>query len=179
MNTTLNKIRKHEPCTSGWKKLLIALGKHQADDEPLALITILDLNGLDDALWCLRAVDGHEKEKLLYAVWCARQVQYLMDDKRSLDALDIAERFANGEATEKELDAAWAAAWAAALNARGAAWNPDGDVQAAMSAAVMAAAGHAWEAALKARDAPWDAGRAAVQAQEDKFRKTFGHKEQA
>ena len=96
MKTTLNKIRKHEPCTSGWEKLLTYLGKTKADDEPLEITTILDSNGLDDATWCLRAVEGHDREIRLYAVWCARQVQHLMTDKRSLDALDVAERYANG-----------------------------------------------------------------------------------
>ena len=112
--TTLNKIRSHGPCPDGWTKLLRHLGKTQADDEPLALATILDSNGLDDALWCLRAVDGHQREIRLYAVWCARQVQHLLTDPRSLNALDVAERHANGEATDDELDAAWGAAWDAA-----------------------------------------------------------------
>lgn len=49
MNTTLNKIRAHSPCVLGWSKLLDNLGKTQADDEPLAITTILDSNGLDDA----------------------------------------------------------------------------------------------------------------------------------
>ena len=136
MKTTLNKIRAHSPCHSGWEKLLRNLGKTKADDEPLALTTILESNGFDDALWCLRAVDGHEREMRLFAVECARGVQHLMTDKRSLDALDVAERFANGLATQAELaaaraaawdaagDAAWAAAWAAA---RAAAWDAAGD----------------------------------------------------
>ena len=89
--TTLNAIRKHEPCTDGWKKLLVHLGKTEADDEPLDLITVLDSNGLDDALWCLRAVDGCGREIRLFAVWCARQVEHLMTDQRSRDALDVAE----------------------------------------------------------------------------------------
>jgi hypothetical protein len=117
--TTLNRIRKHGPCADGWVKLLRHLGKTQVDDEPLPLVTILDSNGLDDALWCLRACDGIDREARLYAVWCARQVQHLMTDPRSLTVLDVAERHANGEATDKELDAAWDAAWAAA---RDAAW---------------------------------------------------------
>jgi hypothetical protein len=49
-NTTLNAIREHSPCADGWAKLLRHLGKTQADDEPLALTTILDSNGPDDAL---------------------------------------------------------------------------------------------------------------------------------
>ena len=113
MKTTLNKIRSHAPCTDGWQKLLTHLGKTKADDEPLSLLTILDSNGIDDALWCLRAVEGHDREIRLFAVWCARQAQHLLTDQRSLDALDVAERYANGEATEDELVAARDDAWAA------------------------------------------------------------------
>ena len=118
MKTTLNAIRKHGPCADGWTKLLRHLGKTEADDEPLSIVTVLDSNGLDDALWCLRAVTGHDREIRLYAVWCAGQVQNLMTDPRSLRALDVAEAHAHGLATNEELDAAWAAAEAAARDAR-------------------------------------------------------------
>ena len=177
MKTTLNKIRKHKPCSSGWGKLLKNLGKTKADDEPLALTTILESNGLDDALWCLRAVDGHEREMRLFAVECARSVQHLMTDKRSFDALDVAERYANKLATQTELDAAraaalaagaavWAAAWAAALAARdaagaaarAAAWAV---ALAAGDAAGAAALAAAWAAGAAARDAAGDAAGAA------------------
>ena len=123
LKTTLNQIREHSPCAEGWEKLLRTLGKTKADDEPLSIITVLDSNGLDDALWCLRAVKGYDREIRLYAVWCARQVEHLMEDQRSKDALNVAERHANGEATDAELAAAWAAAgaaaWAAARAAAG------------------------------------------------------------
>ena len=127
MHTTLNKIRAHGPCRSGWEKLLRNLGKKQADDEPLSITTILESNGIDDALWCLCAVDGHRREMRLFAVDCARSVQHLMTDPRSVAALDVAERHADGHATDDELDAAWdaarAAAWdAARAAARAAAW---------------------------------------------------------
>jgi hypothetical protein len=56
MKTNLNKIREHGPCASGWSKLLTHMGKTKADDEPLSIATIVESNGLDDALWCLRAV---------------------------------------------------------------------------------------------------------------------------
>lgn len=78
MLTTLNKIRAKRPCSDGWEKLLRHLGKTQADDEPLNIETLLHSNGIADALWCLRAVDGHDREIRLYAVWCARQVQHLL-----------------------------------------------------------------------------------------------------
>ena len=123
MKTTLNKIRAQQPCECGWKKLLAHLGKTKADDEPLSIVEVLNSNGLDDAIWCLRAVDGQEQKIRLYAVWCARQVHHLTINSRSRAALDVAERFANGNATDRELfaaadaaarAAAWAAAWAAA-----------------------------------------------------------------
>jgi len=160
MNTTLNKIRAHEPCSVGWEKLLKHLGKRKADDEPLNIKTILESNGVDDAIWCLQAVEGKDKEIRLFAVWCARQVQHLMTDKRSLDALDVAERFANGLASEEELrvarDAAGDAAWAAAA----------GD------AARAAAAGDAAYAAYAAGDAAyaaWATRDAAKEAQAKKL----------
>lgn len=147
MQTTLNAIRAHSPCSEGWRKLLAHLGKTQADDEPLAITTILDSNGLDDALWCLRAVTGHDREIRLYAVWCARQVQHLMTDPRSIAALDVAERFSNGDATQAELAAARAAAGDAARDAAGA-----------------AAGAVARDAGAVARDAAWDAAWAAAGA---------------
>ena len=160
--TTLNKIRARSPCSDGWAKLLRHLGKKQADDEPLALGTILDSNGLQDALWCLRTVDGHQREIRLYAVWCARRVQHLMSDPRSIAALDVAERHAYGQATDDELAAARAAARAAASDAA---------EDAAEDAAWDAARDAAWDAA---RDAAWDAARdAARAAQEAEFRRVF------
>lgn len=73
MTTTLNKIREHNPCKEGWEKLLSALGKTKADDEELSLLTILDSNGFDDAVWCFRAVDGYDFEIRAFARFCAMQ----------------------------------------------------------------------------------------------------------
>ena len=172
--TTLNKIREHSPCADGWSKLLRHLGKTQADDEPLSLVTILDSNGLDDTLWCLRSCDGIDREARLYAVWCARQVQHLMTDPRSLAALDVAERHANGEATDKELDAAWDVAGGAAWDA---AWDvARGAASAAASAAAWDVASAAASAAARgaARGAAWDAAwDVARGAQADEFRRRF------
>ena len=123
ITTTLNRIRAHSPCAEGWTKLLKHLGKTQADDEPLPYSVIVESNGIDDALWCCRAEPQHQREWRLFAVWCARQVQHLMGDTRSVAVLDVAERHANGEATDEELDTArdavagavaWDAAWDAA-----------------------------------------------------------------
>jgi hypothetical protein len=165
VKTTLNAIREHSPCADGWSKLLRHLNKTQADDEPLPLRVILDSNGLDDALWCLRAVPNCDREARLFAVWCARQVQHVMTDPRSIAALDVAERHANGDATDAELAAARDAAWDAADAARAAAD--------AARAAAWAAADAAWAAADAARAAA-DAARA---AQRERFIEVFCNEE--
>lgn len=54
-----------------------------------------------------------EKTLRLFGVWCARQVQNLITDERSLKAIDVAERYAKGEATKEDLLAAERAASAA------------------------------------------------------------------
>ena len=159
MQTTLNKIKAKKPCLSGWKKLLKHLGKTGADAEPLKILTILESNGLDDALWALQAVDGHEKEKRIFAVECARQVQYLMTDPRSLAALGVAERFACGKATLEELAVANDAAYnatIAAYNATIAAYN-----------ATIEANDADYNATIEANDADYDAARAVYDADYD------------
>ena len=162
--TTLNRIRACSPCEPGWKKLLNNLGKTQADDELLPMATILASNGLDDTLWCLRSCPEFDRLHRHFAVWCARQVQHLMTDKRSIAALDVAERHADGLVTDDALAAARAAAWAAARAAareaaREAAWAA---AMAAWAAAREAAREAAWAAASEAaRAAAWAAAMAA------------------
>ena len=166
MKTTLNQIRDKNPCADGWKKLLAHLGKTKADNEALSIITILESNGLDDALWCLKAVTDYDREMRLYAVWCARQVQHLLTDRRSIDALDVAERLARGLATDSELNAARAAASAAARAAASATWDATWDAASAVASAVASAAARnaTWDAARAAARATWDAARDAARA---------------
>jgi len=176
---SLNQIRKHSPCEDGWKKLLTSKGGTSADMEQFFPLTdVLDSNGLDDALWCLRCLPEHDRLWRKYAVWCARQVQYLMTDERSLNALDVAWRHSEGLATDEDLsaartaarDAAWtadaaaAAAWTAAAArtanaARSAAWTAAWPVLArtAARAAAWAAAGDSDAAKDAAKDAARDA----------------------
>lgn len=154
---TMADIYAQRPCTDGWQKLRKFTGL-SADDAttPVTLLTILESNGLDDALWCLRAVKGRDREIRLYAVWCARQVQHLMIDPRSVAALDVAERYAHGKATAGELAAARAVAGAAARAAAGdAAWDAARD--ASWASARAAAWATAWDASW---DASWDAQEA-------------------
>jgi hypothetical protein len=152
MQTTLNKIESHTPCSTGWEKLLTFLNKTKADDEALQLSTILESNGIQDAIWALRAVEGHEKEARLMMCDIADTARHLMTDERSTNAIDVARKYANGEASKEELReasraavAAWAAAYTAAYTAA---------TIAAYAAAYTAAAVAAQEV-VAARAAAW------------------------
>ena len=115
-----------------------------------------------DIVWLLcNKLYMTDKDMRLFAVWCAREALKLVDnpDPRSVEACDVAERFANGEATEEEL----AAAWAAACNAARAAAAADADAAwAARAADAWAADAAAW--AADAADAAGVAARAAADA---------------
>lgn len=173
---TLAALREAGACYGGYNKLVRSIqGKafsvkdadreayiHLRHDAEIPLLDILKSNGLDDALWVLRCILDADRDLRLFAVWCARQVEHLMEDQRSKDALNVAERFANGEATDKERDAARAAAWGAT---RGAAW---GATRAAARDATLAARDATWGAARDAaRGAVWAARAAAGDAAGD------------
>jgi hypothetical protein len=107
-----------------------------------------------------------DRELRLLAVWAARQVQHLMTDARSISALDVAERHANGQATDEELAAARDGARAAARDgARAAARAAARDAAraAARDGARASARDAVWASARDAAwDAAWDAARAAA-----------------
>ena len=161
ITTTLNRIREHSPCEAVWVKLLAGLGKTSADDEPLSFAKILKINGLYDALWCCCAEPQYAKEWRLLAVAYARRVQHLNTDPEVKHAIDVAEQYANGEATDKELNAARAAAWAAARAAGAAAWDAGAAAARAAGAAAWDAGAAQWAAAWDAIAAQWAAGGAA------------------
>lgn len=169
---TIEDIRSWEPCYDP--------NKYLPEEWCGTALDILDDKRipLEDRLWVILRTDlVSERLMRLFAVWCARQVQHLMTDARSIAALDVAERFANGQASREELDAARAAAWAAAAAAReAAAWDA---ARAAADAAGVAAGAAAWAAAFRAAgaaafraavDAAWAAVDAAWAAQEKKLR---------
>ena len=180
--TTLAAIRAASPCESGWKKLLAALGKTKADNEPLDLLTVLNSNGLDDALWVMSFAMPDDRLVRHFQAWCAEQVLHIFeavrpDDRRVRDQIEMLRR---DDATKAERDAAEAAAWAAARDAaRDAAWASadaaaEAAARAAARAAAWAAARVAAEAAARAsaRDAARDAAEASARdAQESRLRK--------
>lgn len=156
---TLNKIRKHSPCTDGWKKLLKS--KEGVDyNKSFPLTDVIDNNDLEDTLWCLRCLPEHDSLWRKYAVWCARQVEHLLVDQRSKEALNVAWRHSNGDVSDEELDAARDAAWVAVEAAVG-----DAAEDAAWAAARVATGAAAGVAAWAATGvAAWAAARAATGA---------------
>ena len=125
------------------------------------------------ALWIISR-DGvlSKMERVELSVRFAERVKHLMKDQRSIDALEVAKRYAEGNATDEELEqaaddathAAYAAAAAvAAVAVAAVAVAADDDADAAADAvAVAAAAGAAAVAAdAAAAVAAYDAERAA------------------
>ena len=104
--TTLNKLKLHHPCSTSKEKLLSHLGKTVGDDDPLSMELILDVLEIQDAIWCTRAFPEHRKTWAFFVIKCVKDISHLITDPRSIKALDIAEQFLNGEATQKQLDAA-------------------------------------------------------------------------
>ena len=133
MPLTLNLIRTKSPCQDGWTKLLAHLGKTSADDEPLDLLTVLDSNGLDDALWVLDMTKCDQRLSRHFSAWCAEQVLPIFERERPNDprprnaisvvrddgATDQERVAARAAARDAAGAAAWAAAWAAAGDAAG------------------------------------------------------------
>lgn len=84
-------------------------------------LIMIDLwNGLKPAEFLPFAIGTDvltDRELRLFAVFCARQVEHLVIDQRSREAINVAERLADGKATETERIAAFESAWHAATAA--------------------------------------------------------------
>jgi hypothetical protein len=157
---TLQSIRDEGPCQSGWEKLRKSIGARKPLSTVVTLEQILESNGVRDAQWALRCIEGHAREIRLYAAQCACRVRRLMPDPRSIYALECSVLYAEGMEDDAARDAAWDAAWDAA---GAAAWDAAG--AAAWAAAGAAAWAAAWAAARDAAwDAAWDAAGAAAWA---------------
>ena len=108
MDTTLNDIKKHKPCRHELKTLQASLDSYP-HDQRIRLDHIIKSNGVEFAIWCLRAVEGFAKEKRLLAVAFARQLDLTYahpaarHDHQAKNWVDVSERFAKGLASAEEL----------------------------------------------------------------------------
>ena len=153
LHTTFAKAKEAKACFKSYRKFAKFKGgiRKWGKDTPFGLDEVLDVCGLEDALWCLRIViEPADKEIRLLACDYAEHVLPIFEikypkDKRPRQAIETSRRFAVGEATQEELNTARVMAWAAGIMA----WTAG------------AAAGDAAEAAGDAGDATRAAGNAA------------------
>ena len=146
MKTLKKFLKNHNACEAGFE---FAKG--------LTLEQFLNTCDRGDwILWIFKRTNPSDKRtRVLVAAHCANTVRHLMTDKRSIDAVDMAIKYGNNEATDNELAAAEAAAWAAT-------WaNSAADAAAEAAAEAAAAAARANTSAYAASGAAGAAARAA------------------
>ena len=140
MKITLELINSFTPCYNpediGFTKDL--------ELTPLEFIEQFEekVESKDDIFWLLcRNEFMSDKDLRLFAVWCAREALKLIEnpDKRSIEACNVAEKYANGEATVEQLAVAMAAAMAARADVRAPARAAAGAVAMAVAMAARAA----------------------------------------
>ena len=177
--TTLRKLRNNDACKDRYNVLKSkTIAKF---DDPISLKTILETNGLTDAIWALRACDDVDRDARLFACDCAMHVlkifeKHHFEDRRPHKSILAARRYAKNptEGNKKKMTAARDAAWAA----RNAAWDAAWDAASAACEACEASAACAASAASEASaaSAAWAASAASVKEgkyQEKLFVKYF------
>ena len=119
----LERIKEFKPCNEAveW------LGEERTIEQ-----MVNECDRGDWLLWLAKKADLDLRKLTLAKALCVRQIEHLLTDERSINALNVAERFGRGEAERYELDdaaddaaaydaaddaAAYAAAYAAASSA--------------------------------------------------------------
>ena len=143
--TTIEKFcDQHDACREG-RNWALAQGVTMAE------LWKLDMRP-DWRIWIATRPDVLDDRTLrLFSIYCARSVQHLMKDQRSINSIDVAERYAHGHATDAELAAAMDAATGAAMDA-------------VMDAVMVATRAARYAARVAAMDAVMDAAMAALDA---------------
>ena len=180
LHTTFRLARKAKACKPQYQKFAASVGGVETYglDTPIPLSQVLEVNGLQDALWCLRAVLPEEeaaRDRLarLFSCVSAEHVAPLWVapagiDWLPADTISVSRRYALGQATKAELEAARVSALVA-WDAKGATRGTRGVAMAsawtAMERAIDAAhfaAEEAWRATfVTAAETGWEIGGAA------------------
>ena len=119
LQVTLNTLKKHDACQDGYVRLSKSLGGDEIYglDTPINVLTILKYNGLDDALWSLRAtIQNSNKVSNLFSADCAESVLHIFEEKypyvmQPRNAIQATRDFANDLISSVELDDAVRAVW--------------------------------------------------------------------
>jgi hypothetical protein len=118
--TTLNLLHDRRACSKRYAHFRRATKEcAYGRDDPIPLSKVLEVNGLEDALWCLDATttpDKAAKLARLFACNCAERALPVFErqcpgGQSPRQAVETARRYAVGEATCEDLDAAYYAAW--------------------------------------------------------------------
>jgi len=153
---TINDIRSWKPCYDP--------SEHLPESWQGTALDILNDDSIPfkDRLWVIMRTDlVSERLMRRFAVWCARQVQHLMVDERSIHALDVAEAYAENRWLID--DPEYVKTWESKLAAAEAAAKDAIEAAAAWTVAQVTA----WYAAENAaRNAAVDAARNAAEATE-------------
>lgn len=162
--TTLRELRRAGACYDRYAYLRNALGPDWEDEQSIPLVTILEINGLRDALWALRATKVSGNALRHFAADCAESVLPIFEatypgDSRARTAIETARRYADGLASNDALAVATKAAETAVREAETSAWAAKYSAKAAWAPAWAAKA-----AAWVAGDFAWTTGRAAEAA---------------
>ena len=117
----------------------------------------------DWSLWLAKKLNIDDKKLTMVKAMCAKQVEHLMKDQRSKDALQACFDYANGKITREELNAAAYAAYAAA-DAAAAVYDAAAVAYAAYAAYAAAAAAYTTHYAAVYAAAAYTTAYAAVHA---------------
>ena len=139
MTLTLQEIREHRPCQSGWKTLTKAVGNDMTTK--LSIGDVVISNGLDDALWCLRCLEPRKRVAAIMPT--VKRASVYTDDQRVHDCIKDIEKWLAGD-NSIDLFAVASVVGSAVGSAARVAYR------AAAEAASLAAAGSAARAAARA-----------------------------
>ncbi len=129
LHTTFAKAKEAGACTDVYRKVADALGgiTTYSRDTPIGLDKVLEIAGLDAALWGLGCtIEPADKLAGTFACDCADRVlvkfeRVYPDDKRPRLAIEASRKYLKGEIAKEEIESAWSAAWSAESAARSAA----------------------------------------------------------
>jgi hypothetical protein len=160
MTLTLQIIRDHSPCATGWKTLTQAIDSDLTTE--LSIGDVLISNGLDDALWCLQCLEPRVRVAAIMPA--VKRAAVHIDDKRVHDCIADIDTWLAGDDTV-DLAAAEAESWSAAEAAEVVSWSvAEVAVAAAQAAALRAAQAAQAAAGAAAGAAAWAAAGEAMWA---------------